>query len=149
LLFVCARRLVAANNSNVTRTVAQIFNLPYRGFAIRKGSKTLKPLEGADSQPNAIRRDSRVQLCATNATSEASSVFIIWLSVFLVAYSIRERLLQIRLGDINHFVVLARNRAVLVTGIVLEIKLDVDFEMRAAGINESNRRYAMQSAVHR
>jgi hypothetical protein len=47
------------------KTVAQIFNLPYRGFAVRRPPRIRKPLELPDALPNAIRRYGRVQLCAT------------------------------------------------------------------------------------
>ena len=45
--------------------VAQIFNLLYRGFAIRLALETAWLSESFNPQPNAIRRYSRFQICAT------------------------------------------------------------------------------------
>jgi hypothetical protein len=45
--------------------VAQIFNLPYRGFSIRNGPSHFTRWLFSDP-PNAIRRYGRVQLCATD-----------------------------------------------------------------------------------
>jgi len=46
-------------------SVAQIFNLPYRGMAFRRGSTGSRALELAEALPIANRRYGRVQLCAT------------------------------------------------------------------------------------
>jgi hypothetical protein len=45
------------------KRVAQISNLPYRGFVIRR------PLGMSDTLPNAIRRHSRLKICATQLGS--------------------------------------------------------------------------------
>ncbi len=45
--------------------VAQICNLPYLGFSIRKGREVLEALAAGGALPNAIRRYSRLKICAT------------------------------------------------------------------------------------
>ena len=49
-------------------SVAQIFNLPYRGFAIGRVPASSRPLGRADAPQNSILRHGRVQLCATSKT---------------------------------------------------------------------------------
>jgi hypothetical protein len=51
--------------------VAQIFNLPCRGFAIRKASADAARFGTSHVPPGATRRYSRVQLCATMVAASA------------------------------------------------------------------------------
>ncbi len=52
--------------------VAQTCSLPYRGLAIRKALKDSPRSKRTVTQPNAIRRYSRVQLCATDISRTRS-----------------------------------------------------------------------------
>jgi hypothetical protein len=53
--------------------VAQIFNLPYRGFAIRMPLGICEGTVLTNAMPNAIRRYSRLQICAAEHRSAAHS----------------------------------------------------------------------------
>ena len=50
----------------IANGVARICNLLYRGFSIRQPSAILTTPELERALPNAIRRYSRLQICATN-----------------------------------------------------------------------------------
>ncbi|MBI4658259.1 MAG: hypothetical protein HY735_05310 [Verrucomicrobia bacterium] len=47
--------------------VAQIFNLPYRRFAIGRAAENSGALDLADAPQNAILRYGRLQICATSS----------------------------------------------------------------------------------
>jgi hypothetical protein len=59
--------------------VAQIFNLLYRGFSIRKAREVMEHGGTTNALPNAIRRYSRLKICATPVARTALSARHYWM----------------------------------------------------------------------